>query len=136
MRNNLDEDESSPNKINESSDPNIINKKNKSIKNDYNSNSKNSSLLRKKYKRTEELDDEDNIIYKILKINDDIQKITENQIKKEKDKLKKEIEENENKLKSIKKFEIIKKQLNSYLKSSFNMNSEIKDITSDYKKKR
>ena len=100
MGNLIDEDENSPNKRIESSALNINNEKYKTknnINEKSNSNSQNKSLLSKKHIRSEESNDEDNIINKILKINDDIKKISEKQIAIEKGKLIKEIEDNNKK---------------------------------------
>ena len=136
MGNNLENNKISPNKNNEDSDPNNI--KYIKDKNNIIDNPKNSSTLSKKRKRSEDSNDEDNIEYKIRKIKDYIDEITDSKItknksklKEEKEKLKIKMEENENKLKTIEKFEIIKKQLNSFLKSSLYMKSEINDITLD-----
>ena len=139
MGNNLEKNDISPNENNEYSVPNNIKytKEKKSI-NEYNPNSKNSSTLSNKRKRSDDPNDEDNIEYKIRKIKDYIDEITDSKIIKEKVKIKEEneklkikMEKNENKFKIIEKFEQIKKQLKSFLKSSLYINTEIKDITSD-----
>ena len=136
MGNNLENNKISPNKNNEDSDPNNI--KYIKDKNNIIDNPKNSSSLSKKRKRSEDSNDEDNIEYKIRKIKDYIDEITDSKIIKEKVKIKEEneklkikMEKNENKFKIIEKFEQIKKQLKSFLKSSLYMNSEINDITLD-----
>ena len=136
MGNHLDENESFPNK-NVDDSAFKTNKNYKSINNinDNNSHLKNPSFLKKKRVISMESNDEDNIIYDIIKINHNIEKITESQINKEKLKKKKQIKENKNKLKSIEIFEQIKKKLKSYLQSSLYKNSEIQDINSDNKRK-
>ena len=80
----------------------------------------NDSLLEKKRPRSRksEDDDEDNIIKKIAKINEEIKMITSTQIVKKKEKIQKEIEEKKKSLKVLEKFEKIKEELSVLLKES------------------
>ena len=80
----------------------------------------NDSLLEKKRPRPSKLedDDEDNIIKKIVKINEEIKMITSTKIVKKKEKIKREIEEKQKSLNLLEKFEKIKKELSALLKAS------------------
>ena len=80
----------------------------------------NDSLLEKKRPRPSKLedDDEDNIIKKIAKINEEIKMITSTKIVKKKEKIKREIEEKQKSLNLLEKFEKIKKELSVLLKAS------------------
>ena len=80
----------------------------------------NDSLLEKKRPRSSKLedDDEDNIIKKIVKINEEIKMITSTKIVKKKEKIKREIEEKQKSLNLLEKFEKIKKELSVLLKAS------------------
>lgn len=80
----------------------------------------NDSLLVKKRLRPSKLedDDEDNIIKKIVKINEEIKMITSTKIVKKKEKIKREIEEKQKSLNLLEKFEKIKEELSVLLKAS------------------
>ena len=95
--------------------------------------SESKSLLGRKSKRSEEVDEEDNIIVKILKINDEIKKISTTQIDSKKKKLNQEIEEREKNLRCLEKFEKMKNRLTELIKSSINKYSKNSEIIYDEK---
>ena len=96
-------------------------------------NSDYKSLLSRKSRRSEEVEEEDNIIVKILKINEEIKKISTTQIDNKKKKLNKEIEERQKNLRCLEKFEKMKNELTKLIKSSLNKYSKNSEIIYDEK---